>query len=264
MQRTTNIVNATEKGELNRRDIYRELAPLYDHLIGDAILPAIISSFEACRQQFKLRFTSLADIGCGSGHFLKYLTRYGIPLIGIDLSSAMLRVAAFRLRASQVTLLCRDMRHYKLQKSVDLITCNGDTFNYLLSRSDLRDTLKCCQENLNPGGYLIGDFLSGIPVKQDQSESTQLIRLSGVMTKWHWRSWPSRRMTEVRIQFFKKKLNDYSQDIEIHRQRWFSEQEFRCELQTAGLGDCQIWPMPIHGGAGPKGQWLKFLARHHN
>ena len=241
--------------------IYRQLAPLYDRLIGNQLFPAIVSSFEICRRQFQFRFSLMADIGCGSGRFLKYLTRYAKPLIGIDASPEMLKISARRLQPARVLLLRQDIRYLKLPKSADLITCNGDTLNYILSRQDLRQTLRSCQQNLTPGGYLVGDFLSGTPMPPEKSETKQLIRLPGMVSRWHWQAWPAQRMTQVNIQFQPVESGGPREQLEIHRQRWFSEAEFKRDLNAAGLRVCRIWPLVAQDGTGPKGRWLKFVAR---
>ena len=240
---------------------YRELAPLYDRLIGDTLFPAIRTSFESCRRTLGIRFSAAADIGCGSGRFLHHLSRYRIPLFGVDASPEMLRVAARRLGPDKAVLLCQDMRRFRLPKSVDLITCNGDTLNYLLSREDLHHTLLCCGEQLNPGGYLIGDFLCGTPVAPAGEVRQQVVRLPGVVSKWQWRAAPYGRITEVGIQFIFRTPLGKRKSRETHRQRWYTEHEFLRQLSAAGLRDCRIWPMPVPGGAGPGGRWLKFLAR---
>ncbi|MCG7873652.1 MAG: class I SAM-dependent methyltransferase [Candidatus Thiodiazotropha lotti] len=237
------------------------MAPLYDRLIGNQLFPAIVSSFEFCRRQFGLRYSLVADIGCGSGRFLKYLGRYAKPMIGIDASPEMLRICARRLRPAQVLLLRQDIRCLNLPKSADLITCNGDTLNYILSRQDLRQTLRSCQKNLNPGGYLVGDFLSGTPMPPAKNESRQLIRLPGLVSKWHWQAWPAQRMTQVNIKFQPDLSGEACRQHEIHRQRWFSEAEFKHDLNAAGLHVCRIWPLLAQEGMGPKGRWLKFVAR---
>lgn len=249
------------KGWVPAAPPYRELAPHYDRLIGDTLFPPIRASFESCRRALQLRFSAVADIGCGSGRFLHHLSRYRVALFGVDASPEMLRLAARRLGRGRAVLLCQDIRRFQLPESVDLITCNGDTFNYLLSRRDLRNTLIRCWEQLNPGGYLLGDFLSGIPISSPGAVRQQVIHLPGVVSKWQWRTTPNKRTTEVGIQFTFDTPFGSRTSREMHRQRWYTEREFRQHLSAVGLGDCQFWPMPTPGGAGFGGQWLKFIAR---
>jgi SAM-dependent methyltransferase len=239
---------------------YRELAPFYDRLLGDRLFPAIRDSFEAACRRFRLRFGSAADLGCGSGRFLRYLSAYPVALFGVDASPEMLRCAARRLGWNRARLLRQDLRHFRLPQKVDLITCNGDTLNYLLSKQALRQMLERCREQLNPGGALMGDFLSGTPIPQPGGSGYHVLHLPGLVTHWHWRANPSRRITEVTITFCRRTPEGSAISREIHRQRWYAEAEMRRQLDAAGLVVRRIWPMPTAGGAGPGGRWLKFLA----
>ena len=142
---------------------YALLAPIYDRLVGHAMLPAIREGFERCVQSHGIGFRSAADVGCGTGAFLAYLLRYRVPLYGVDRSPAMLRFAAARLRGRGVRLLRQDIRRLALPRPVDLITCTGDTLNYLADPGDFARALGRLARNLNRGGHLIADLLTGIP-----------------------------------------------------------------------------------------------------
>jgi len=241
--------------------IYSTFARHYDQLIGDNLFPAIRDSFEECRQRFNLRFESAADIGCGTGRFLCHLLRDGIPLFGIDASPAVLRIAARRLATHGVPLLCQDMRKFHLPCRVDLITCNGDTLNYLLSVQDLTRTLSRCKEQLNPGGYLVGDFLSGTPIGSAEDHRSKRIRLPGVLSSWRWQTDPIHKTTAVTIHFARFTKQAWQVSRETHKQRWYAWPELRAQLVAVGMEACRAWPMPTAGGAGAAGTWLKFMAQ---
>lgn len=241
--------------------IYERLAPFYDRLVGDALFPVIRDSFEWCRKRLGLRFRSAADIGCGTGRFLVHMLRYRVPLIGVDGSAAALRIAARRLPGRAVDWMQQDIRGLHLPRPVDLITCNGDTLNYLLRRQDLANTLQRCSNHLKPGGYLIGDFLSGLPSVAVNSNHQHSIQLPGLISKWHWLALPNQRITRVSIRFSFNQGDSWRHDQEVHWQRWHPWYEVRELLIEAGLTGCQVWKMPSNGGAGPSGRWLKFAAR---
>ena len=255
------VVLAAKGPQVGLTPIYERLAPFYDRLVGDALFPAIRDSFEWCRKRLGLRFQSVADIGCGTGRFLEHLLGYRVELIGIDGSAACLRLAARRLRDADVHWLHQDIRRLQLPQPVDLITCNGDTLNYLLQGDDLAATLRRCRNQLKPGGHLIGDFLSGVPSTASQNDHQRHIHLPGLISSWHWQALPAQRMTRVCIRFAYHDDNQWQQTQEVHWQRWYHWSEMRQFLVKAGLKECQFWNMPEYGGAGPLGNWLKFAAR---
>ena len=99
---------------------YSQLAAAYDRLVGNALSPIVRQSFERALGDFGVTFRSAADIGCGTGAFLAYLLRYQVPLWGVDISPAMLRIAARRLPSSRVRLLRQDIRRLALPRPVEL------------------------------------------------------------------------------------------------------------------------------------------------
>ena len=73
---------------------YRRFAEVYDTLLGDRSSPEMRVAFEWIRDRYSVRFTSAADIGCGTGTFVQYLCRVATgPVWGVDLSAQMLEVA---------------------------------------------------------------------------------------------------------------------------------------------------------------------------
>ena len=97
---------------------YTALAPVYDQMMGEVAAPVIWRAFcESCAR-FGISFRVAADVGCGTGGFLRRLAAPGRRLYGVDRSIAMLRIAERRLRGSSVRLLCQDMKRLHLPERV--------------------------------------------------------------------------------------------------------------------------------------------------
>lgn len=238
---------------------YSRLAGAYDRLVGDALSPAIRRSFERAIADFDLTFRSAADIGCGTGGFLAYLLRYRVPLWGVDASPSMLRIAARRLPTGRVRLLRQDMRRLALPRPVDLIACNGDALNYLLTPEDLAQTLGRCGANLTPGGHLVADLLAGIP-DAPADRRTLTVRSSGAVSLWRARVDRRRRLTRVDIRHGRPGPDGWRWVQETHLQRWHSIDGLHRALHEAGLGLRALWR--LDGGERPGGgAWIKLLAR---
>ncbi len=140
---------------------YRGLARSYDEALGRPWLAGLLRGFDHLVRRYGIRFESAADLGCGTGLFARELAlRWGVPVIGVDLSPAMLRFAADNCRGSRVVLLRQDLRRLRLPWPVDLVTCNFDTLNHLLQERDLRPAFEAVRRNLRPGGHLIFDAIT--------------------------------------------------------------------------------------------------------
>jgi SAM-dependent methyltransferase len=139
---------------------YSRLAASYDATIGLPFFQQLRDAFERLVKRYGIRFRTVADIGCGTGLFARYLNRsWSVPVIGVDISRDMLRVAARNCGGLRVCLLQQDIRALRLPQPVDLITCNFDTLNHLVGDGDLATTFRCVHANLNPGGHFIFDMV---------------------------------------------------------------------------------------------------------
>lgn len=238
---------------------YSRLAASYDRLVGSALEPSILASFEHARQRFGLSFRSAADIGCGTGAFLRHLLADDVPLWGVDASVSMLRIAARRLPQGRVRLLRQDIRRLDLPRPVDLITCNGDTLNYILSSDDLARVFQCCHANLSPGGHVFGDLLTGIP--SGSAEGWWALR-SGTegLSFWRMRVAPSHRLTRVDLRDRRPTRAGWRWVEETHLQRWHPLCDLRAAVRRARLGLRAIWALQREEGGGT-GAWIQFLAR---
>lgn len=241
---------------------YSRLAADYDRLIGDALYPTVRRSFESCVRELGLRFGSLADIGCGTGRFLRDMLGCGVPLIGVDRSSQMLRIAARRLRGGRVLLLRQDIRHLQLPRPVDLITCNGDTLNYLVTPGDLALTLLHCRENLRPEGHLVGDLLCGHPTNRDPSLTDVREGADGRLSLWRSRTDKALRMTRVEIDFGCADTNGKTRWArEIHLQRWHTPSVLEEAVKLAGLQLVLAKPLMVERDRRKPAAWIKIVLR---
>ena len=140
---------------------YSSLATRYDRFVGHAQFHQVRRIFEHCVRRHALRFSCVADLGCGSGLLARHLaSRWGVPVYAVDRSPQMLGIAARRCRRLPCTLLLRDFRHLVLPETVDLITMFSFTLNLQESAAALSEILDSVWRNLSPGGSWIVDFLT--------------------------------------------------------------------------------------------------------
>lgn len=229
-------------------DAYAALARVYDVLVGDGALPGLIEAFETARRRHRIRFRTHADVGCGTGRFLQYMTRYPARFYGIDRSPSMLRIAQRRTRHPRVRFLLQDMRRLRLPAPVDLITVNLATMNYMVRERDLDLALAALARALQPGGALIFDFIPAADQRQRQSGQTRKIRIGQMETIWKLFACPTPNSTKVTVT-----IRDASSGApriaarEVHVQRWFHPEEIAHATEKAGLELAWLAPLPLGG-----------------
>jgi SAM-dependent methyltransferase len=140
---------------------YEALAPVYDVLLGDHFFPHLRRTFERIERRYALRFSSAVDVGCGTGTFVAYLRARGVdPVWGVDRSPAMLARAVAKNVGNGARFLRQDLRAFHLPHRVDLLTCQFDTLNYLLTPAHLHVALVAFGRALRPGGHAVFDVIT--------------------------------------------------------------------------------------------------------
>jgi SAM-dependent methyltransferase len=143
---------------------YAGFASLYDAVLGNHFLSSLRYNFERLVCRYGLRFNSATDVACGTGVFARYLCQRGVPAVyGVDRSPAMLRVALARNRGNQARFFCQEFATLHLPQPVELLTCNFDSLNYLLTTGDLLHAFRRFHANLVPGGHVIFDMVTDRP-----------------------------------------------------------------------------------------------------
>jgi 2-polyprenyl-3-methyl-5-hydroxy-6-metoxy-1,4-benzoquinol methylase len=128
-------------------NLYAKLEPLipYEHEII-YLYDAFIEKIEDYNP------TTILDVGCGNGNFIKSCQNCGFDNIkGIDLSSEMVKIA----QSKGVDATACDVA--ELQGEFDLITAVFDVLNYLDTAS-LKSFLTQIHRLLKPGGHFIADI----------------------------------------------------------------------------------------------------------
>ncbi|MDK9708203.1 MAG: class I SAM-dependent methyltransferase [Desulforhopalus sp.] len=240
---------------------YTIFARIYDQVMGSSTFPMIKQGFEEALRRYGINFRSAADVGCGTGTFLRYLRTYGVPVIGVDSSAAMLAQAADKNRGIGTVLLRQDMRELQLPRRVDLITCNFDTLNYLLSGPQLARTLQRFQANLTAGGHVIFDILSTPVGPATNHRMVQQIRVPGLSTTWRICWSPHKRWSRVSMLYrFKNAANKPVSHREEHVQRWYPRSFVNTALRNAGFRIRGIHDSETSLPATKDSGWLRYIA----
>jgi SAM-dependent methyltransferase len=104
------------------------------------------------------------EAACGTGRLLVPLARAGLPVTGLDVSPAMLAIAAEQAKKNGVEDLVRlvnaDMRDFRLDERFELAFIALNSFCHLASGEDQVTALACLRNHLNDEGLLIIDLFN--------------------------------------------------------------------------------------------------------
>jgi SAM-dependent methyltransferase len=145
---------------INRLDPYTALADVYQ-AAGFAAYSLGVGP-RLLEMAFEMDWTgrSLLDLACGTGDLACWFTEHGFRVIGIDASPAMLRHGS--AHASQtglaVEFLTADMRTFKPNNPVEMVTCLGGSLNAVPTLRDLENVFRQAALATLPGKLFIFDL----------------------------------------------------------------------------------------------------------
>jgi SAM-dependent methyltransferase len=120
----------------------------------------------------------VAELGVGDGRIAVEAARRGRPVIGVDLSSAMLDLCRQRALEADVlpriTLIQADFRSFELPAPAALIALPYHSIGHLLTLSDKRRAVAHVYSRLRPGGRFIFDDFVMTEALAAQMRSVQL------------------------------------------------------------------------------------------
>ncbi|MFQ5627346.1 MAG: class I SAM-dependent DNA methyltransferase [bacterium] len=240
----------------------KNLASVYDALLGNAFFPIARRNFEWLVKRYSLYFQSAADVACGTGHFVQYLCTWGIPVIGVDYSPAMLAVARKRGRNGCATFLQQDMRKLKLPYKVDIMTCNFDSLNHLLTYADLFRTFQQFSKNLHSNGSVIFDLITNAWKRPGGLQNVLHVKAPEARSTWNIYWHPHKKIRTVLISHnVKAKDGRIVRLQECHREKGYAIPAVRRLLRKSGFDALCILDVKTLHPAGKNTVRALFLAQ---
>jgi SAM-dependent methyltransferase len=138
------------------REAYDALAPGYDQFTAhhdQARWTALILELAAAAG---LAGSRVLDVGCGTGSAIPPMLDRGYAVTGVDISPAMIAVAAEKVGA-RAELHVGDMRDLPVLGRFDLVWALCDAVNYLHSHEELAAAFAGMRRSLAPGGIVAFD-----------------------------------------------------------------------------------------------------------
>jgi len=216
---------------------YQGLAAHYDELLGEQSFREMRDTFDWIVRRYGLRFRSAVDVGCGTGTFVEYLLRAGVdPVWGVDRSPEMLAQAVIKNGQNKARFLLQDLRELRIPESVDLLTCQFETLNYLLTGADLHTAFAGFARALTPRGFAVFDVAARRPGRPGPRRRIEFSRFTN-----HTVTIRARYDTERKLQVGRVSVGGTAAtQSERHVQRLHTVDDVAAALHGSGLELCAL------------------------
>ncbi len=159
----------------------------------------------------------------------------GWEVTGCDVSPAMLEQAA---GAGAVELVVADMRELPVLGGFDLVTCLGDSVNYLADEGELRACFAGVGANLAPGGLLVFD-VNTLLTYRTAFAGDAVTERGGRVFIWRGgsaRDAPAGELNRADLDVFSPGVGrTWTRRTSTHVQRHFPRERIERALRDAGL-----------------------------
>ncbi len=233
--------------------IFNSYAKYYDLLYKDKNYFSEVNYIEKFIKKFHPNAKTILDLGCGTGEHDFILAKKGYAVTGVELSSKMLEIAAYKLKNNKkdypnLKFLHGDIRNISLAKKFDVIISLFHVLNYQTQNADLKSTLKIVSKHLKKNGPFIFDFWYGPAVLKERPES-RIKKLQNKEIQIERIAIPKLRINEnivnVNYEIIIKELknNKIFKVKETHNLRYFFVPEIKLFLEENGMEQnyCKEW-----------------------
>ncbi len=159
--------------------MYEVLASYYDALVKDEeATDAWVNLIMA-----NVKGNTILEAACGSGEITIALAKHGYQITAFDLSEQMIAQAKKKEGSELVNWQVGDMRALP-EGRYDAILCLCDSFNYLLTKEEVRHFFAQCFDRLTDEGTLIVDMHSMDRLKEFEEEYNETGCIDGEDYQW--------------------------------------------------------------------------------
>jgi SAM-dependent methyltransferase len=220
---------------------YELLAVYYDRLFEPIRAPMGRARREILGDILN-RAEAACDLACGTGTTAVELARRGIRMYAVDVSPQMCRLARRKAREAGVRMrvLHADMRNFRLQETVDLVTCEFDAINHVPRKADLDRVARAVARGLRPGGWFFFDVNNRLAFEKVWT-GTWRHELPGVVLVMHGGFDRRRQKGWTNAEWFIRKGNCWRRTLERVEQVAWTATEIRQSLHHAGFSSIRSW-----------------------
>ncbi|ADQ14331.1 class I SAM-dependent DNA methyltransferase [Halanaerobium hydrogeniformans] len=156
-------------------------AKIYDDIMQEVPYQFWFKYLKDLLSYYNLEVESILELAAGTGNMTEELIN--LPKIkeikALDLSSAMLeraenKLSQYELKNLKLEFVQADMTDFKFPGNFDLILSVFDSYNYLLTEKDLKESFSCAAEVLQKDGLFIFDMNSIKRINTIEEKKTML------------------------------------------------------------------------------------------
>lgn len=219
-------------------DAYQAFASCYDSLMYDVDYDEWAKYLVELIKKHNSTAKTIADIACGTGSISIRFNKAGYSVVGVDLSNAMLDVAAQKARkiGAKISFVCQDMKNLKLHRQVDVVNCAMDGVNYLTSADEMKRFFESANKLLKPSGIFMFDVSTEYKLGTIIGEDTFCDEVDNAAFIWASVFDSETLLSTMHLTLFVKTDNNfYNRFEEQHIQRAHSLFEIESCLLSTGF-----------------------------
>ncbi len=219
-------------------EAYQAFASCYDSLMYDVDYDEWTRYLVELIEKHNPAAKTVADIACGTGSISVRLNKAGYNVVGVDLSDAMLDVAAQKARkmGAKISFVCQDMKNLKLHRQVDVVNCAMDGVNYLTSVDEMKRFFGSANNSLKSSGIFMFDVSTEYKLGTIIGEDTFCDEVDDAAFIWASGFDSGTSLSTMHLTLFvKTDNNSYNRFEEQHVQRAHSLFEIDSCLLSAGF-----------------------------
>lgn len=252
-------VSTEPKGGQQARPFLEYPHPLVE--LYDALYPGSLDHGDDRAMYHKLakRRRPVLELAVGTGRVARYLAEQNIPVVGLEISSNMLRQARSNISkmpgAAQrnVTLVEGDMRDFDLGRTFPLAIVPFSAFQHLRAIEDQLAALRCVHRHLAEGGHLVIDLFDPrlemcLPGVRTAGEAAEDVVHPGTGLRWKVFTDSRENIVEQQIFHAEWRFVELAPDDQVLRQyywrltlRWFYRFEMQHLLERSGFAIVDLW-----------------------
>ena len=223
-------------------EAYHDLAASYDRLTNDVDYEATVEFYWELLRREGLKPRTAVDLACGTGSVALLLAQKGLQVIGVDMSSEMLCMAAQKAEGldNRPVFVCQKLEQLYLPRGVDLAVCALDSLDYITDPSDCKEAISRIYKALNPGGCFIFDV--NTPEKLRAMDGQMFLdEDDDVYCVWRGEFDEESNICTYWMDLFQRKGDIWHRGYEEHREYAYSQEQLTDYLKAAGFTDIEVF-----------------------
>ena len=229
----------------------KEYSSYYDLLYGDKDYEREVQYVENLLEDLSpIKVKRIIDVACGTGGHVIPLAKRGFKVLGMDISTHMLKIAREKSKDlaidHNISFRPGDMRSYQPLGKFDACLCMFAALGYLSDHQQVLAALNSMHRHLRGNGLLIFDVWNGLAVMSIKpSRRTKRIRRSGIILTRRAKSRLDTMNSTCTVKYdlvvkgLTSKIEKFS---ETHRMRYFYPDELGLLLKLSGFNLLSLHP----------------------